>query len=178
MLLSPEAGNLWMISSSRRWPVSELSPQSSFVHSQPHRYAAPERLQPADADAAAAVVHAAFRAEFPGALWLPGGPQDRSFWRDTLFRACQVWGVRDGDALAGVIAFRDGWVDHLAVLPRAQRRGLGGSLIGLAQARLPILSVRISPCSPSAKAFLAGRGFLSVGTGLSPDECVFRWRRG
>src|SRR5262245_54952258 len=42
-------------------------------------------------------------------------------------------GSLDGAEMAGLIAFRRGWIDQLYVLPSAQRRGVGSELLQIAQ---------------------------------------------
>ncbi|WP_461320414.1 GNAT family N-acetyltransferase [Bradyrhizobium elkanii] len=42
-------------------------------------------------------------------------------------------GAFDGAAMSGVIAFRDGWIGQLYVLPGAQGRGIGGALLEIAR---------------------------------------------
>lgn len=139
--------------------------------------AEPRRLARDEVAAAAHVLHEAFATAFPGRRRLPGDPSDLGFLRDTVWPACAVWGIDDTGGLCAVIAFREGWVDLLGVLPRAQGLGHGGRLLRLAQARLPILSVRVSPCGPAASRFLESRGFVLTDRHAALDECVFRWRR-
>jgi hypothetical protein len=68
----------------------------------------------------AARVH---RASFDHALpWLTGlhtADEDRWFYRERMFKACTLWGAFHGDALTGIIAFRNDWIDLLYVLPHA-----------------------------------------------------------
>jgi GNAT superfamily N-acetyltransferase len=139
--------------------------------------AEPRRIDRDEMPAAARVLYDAFRADFPNRRRLPGDASDLGFLRDTVWPACAVWGIDDAAGLCAVIAFREGWVDLLGVLPRARRQGHGGRLLRLAQARLPILSVRVSPCGPAASRFLEARGFVLTDSHPALDECVFRWRR-
>ncbi|MEY9494748.1 GNAT superfamily N-acetyltransferase [Bradyrhizobium elkanii] len=91
------------------------------------------RLTPADTDAAAGVYRAAFDETLP---WLAGPrtpDEDRWFYRERMFATCTLWGAFDGAAMSGVIAFRDGWIGQLYVLPGAQGRGIGGALLEIAR---------------------------------------------
>lgn len=77
-------------------------------------------------DAAARVHRAAFDEALP---WLAGQhtpDEDRWFYRERMFATCTLWGAFDGEAMSGVIAFHDDWIEQLYVLPAAQGRGIGG----------------------------------------------------
>jgi GNAT superfamily N-acetyltransferase len=59
--------------------------------------------------------------------------EDRWFFRERVFTTCEVWGTFDADAMTGLLAFREGWIDQLYVLPEAQGRGLGTALLQVAR---------------------------------------------
>jgi len=44
-----------------------------------------------------------------------------------------VHGAFEGDALAGIIAFRSDWIDQLYVLPEVQGCGVGSELLQVAK---------------------------------------------
>src|SRR5438270_7262064 len=83
---------------------------------------------------AAAQVH---RIAFDQAmLWLVGlhtPDEDSWFYRERVFPACRVWGRFDDDVLSGIMAFREGWIEQLYVLPMAQGRGIGSELLNVAK---------------------------------------------
>jgi GNAT superfamily N-acetyltransferase len=47
----------------------------------------------------------------------------------TSSRPANSGAIFDNQQLVGIIAFREGWVDQLYVLPSSQRRGIGTALL-------------------------------------------------
>jgi GNAT superfamily N-acetyltransferase len=86
------------------------------------------QLQLADMDAAARVHRSAFDHALPALAGLHTPEQDRWFFRERVFKAREVWGAFDEDAMTGMLAFRQDWIEQLYVLPEAQGRGLGTAL--------------------------------------------------
>ena len=68
-------------------------------------------------DAAASVHRTAFDHALPWLAGLHTPEEDRWFYRERVFTGCQVHGAFEGGALAGIIAFRNDWIDQLYVLP-------------------------------------------------------------
>src|SRR4030088_2085393 len=91
------------------------------------------QLELEDMDAAAQVLRTAFDHALPWLAGLHTPEQDRWFFRERVFKACEVWGAFDGTAMTGMIAFRAEWIDQLYVLPEAQGRGVGTELLHVAQ---------------------------------------------
>lgn len=142
------------------------------------------RLTLADTDAAAAVHRAAFDERLPWLRGLHTPEEDRWFWREQMFRGCTLWGAVTDGALAGVIAFREGWIDQLYVLPAAQARGVGSSLLGVAKATFPLLHLWTFQRNLAARRFYEARGFvlLRQTDGAANEErepdALYRWTRG
>jgi GNAT superfamily N-acetyltransferase len=113
-------------------------------------------------DAAAVVHRAAFDQVLPWLTGLHTPEEDRQFFRTRLFRACEVWGAADGKELAGIIAFREGWIDQLYVLPTAQRRGIGTELLDVAKAKFARLQLWTFQRNAQARRFYEARGFVLV----------------
>src|SRR5258707_4308652 len=90
------------------------------------------QLELADMDAAARVHRIAFDHALPWLTGLHTPDEDRWFYRGRVLKACKVWGAFDGDALSGIIAFRDDRIDQLYVPPQAQGRGIGTELLQVA----------------------------------------------
>jgi GNAT superfamily N-acetyltransferase len=86
------------------------------------------RLELDDMDAAARVLRTTFDRALPWLAGLHTPEEDRWFFRERVFKACEVWGAFDSAGLTGVLAFRDGWIDQLYVLPKAWGRGVGTEL--------------------------------------------------
>jgi putative acetyltransferase len=134
--------------------------------------------------AAAAQVHRrSFDARLPWLAGLHTPEEDVSFFQDHVFRDCSVWGVFAGDALAGMIAFRRGWIEQLYVLPEHQGRGIGRALLGVAQSGAEALELWTFQRNAEARAFYERHGFAAVeftdGTGNAEREPDVRylWRR-
>jgi GNAT superfamily N-acetyltransferase len=114
-----------------------------------------KRLVRSDAEAAARVHRAS--------SWLAGlhtPDEDRAYFADVVFDACEVWGSFDSHELVGFIAFRDNWIDQLHVLPAYQGRGIGGALLGVAQARFSELQLWTFQSNKAARSFYEHRGFV------------------
>lgn len=106
------------------------------------------------------------RASFDNALpWLAGlhtPEQDRWFFRQRVFPVCAVWGARDTTGLVGFIAYRLDWIDHLYVLPRAERIGAGTALLNQAKASHRRLHLWTFQRNDRARRFYEERGFVLI----------------
>ena len=141
------------------------------------------QLELEEMDRAAAVHRAAFDDALPALAGLHTPEEDRLFFRERVFAACQVWGYIDAKELIGIIAFRDGWIDQLYVLPSAQRRGIGAALLALAQSRFPSLNLWTFQRNAVARRFYEKHGFTLVEEtdGFANEEgepdAMYHWRR-
>ena len=120
------------------------------------------RLRPADMDAAAAVYQISYDDRLP---WLAGRhapEEDKAFFRTRVIQNCDVWGAVDLDRLVGFIAFRSNWIDQLYVLPDTQGRGVGMSLLRIAQTAYPTLHLWTFKRNLPARRFYEARGFLAI----------------
>lgn len=139
------------------------------------------RLALDDMDAAAAVHHAAFRERPPSLADLHAADEHCSYFRNQVFKTCIVWGAGENGLMLGMIAFREGWVDHLYVLPRAHRRGIGTALLHVAQATFPSLSLWAFQRNQPVRRFYEACGFVVVdATDGERDEerepdVLYRW---
>ena len=142
------------------------------------------KLDLTDMDAAAAVHRAAFDQALPWLAGLHTPEEDRQFFRTRLFRACEVWGAADGAELAGIIAFREAWIDQLYVLPTAQRRGIGTDLLDVAKSKFARLQLWTFQRNAQARRFYEARGFVLIeetdGAGNEEREpdARYLWSRG
>jgi GNAT superfamily N-acetyltransferase len=112
--------------------------------------------------AAAQVHRIAFDQAMPRLVGLHTPEEDRWFYREHVFKTCRVWGRFDQDALSGLIAFRDGWVEQLYVLPAAQGRGVGTELLDVAKRACERLELWTFQCNERARRFYEARGFALV----------------
>src|SRR5262245_35958833 len=120
------------------------------------------RLKLADMDAAAVVHRAAFNAAMPWLADRRTPVEDRSFFRERVFPTCQVWGAFDEEALLGLVAFREDWIDQLPVSPGAQRRGIGTALLEIARDAFSRLQLWTFQRNLPARRFYEARGFTTV----------------
>jgi GNAT superfamily N-acetyltransferase len=70
-----------------------------------------------------------------------------------------LWGAFDAAVMTGMIAFRDGWIDQLYVVPDAQGRGLGGALLEIATRTSDHLQLWTFQRNVRARGFYEARGF-------------------
>ena len=115
-----------------------------------------------DMDAAARVVRTAFDQALPSLAGLHTPEEDQWFVRERVFETCEVWGAFDGAAMRGIIAFREGWIDQLYVLPTAQRRGVGKDLLRVAQNAFDRLQLWTFQRNAPARRFYEARGFALI----------------
>jgi GNAT superfamily N-acetyltransferase len=64
--------------------------------------------------------------------------------------------------MRGIIAFREGWIDQLYVLPTAQRRGVGKDLLQVAQNAFDRLQLWTFQRNAPARRFYEARGFALI----------------
>jgi GNAT superfamily N-acetyltransferase len=142
------------------------------------------QLELTDMDAAARVHRAAFDRALPTLAGLHTPEEDRWFFRERVFKTCEVWGAFDGDAMSGILAFREDWIDQLYVLPEAQGRGLGTALLQVAKDAFDRLQLWTFQRNAQARRFYEARGFTLVqetdGAGNEEKEpdSLYLWTRG
>ena len=120
------------------------------------------RLELPDMDAAARVHRIAFDRALPTLAGLHTSDEDRWFFRERVFPACALWGAFDDAGMTGMIAFRNDWIDQLYVLPAAQGRGAGSSLLQVAQDSFERLQLWTFQRNVRARRFYEARGFALV----------------
>lgn len=101
----------------------------------------------------------AFDQAMPGLVGLHTPDEDRWFYREHVFATCRLWGYFDGDVPSGIIAFREGWIDQLYVLPAAQGRGAGTELLNVAKDAFERLQLWTFQRNAPARRFYEARGF-------------------
>jgi GNAT superfamily N-acetyltransferase len=142
------------------------------------------RLELADMDAAAQVLRASFDRALPWLAGLHTPAEDRWFFRERVFKACEVWGAFESAAMVGVLAFRKDWIDQLYVLPDAQGRGTGTGLVRVAQDAFDRLQLWTFQRNVRARRFYEARGFALVTEtdGARNEEkepdALYLWTRG
>jgi GNAT superfamily N-acetyltransferase len=120
------------------------------------------QLELADMGGAARVLRTAFDHALSSLVGLHTPAEDRRFFRERVFTSCEVWGAFDNAAMTGMLAFREGWIDHLYVLPTAQGRGIGTQLLQVAQSSFDRLHLWTFQRNVRARRFYQARGFVLV----------------
>ena len=141
------------------------------------------RLAPADMDEAARVLRTSFDQALPTLRGLHTPEEDRAFFRGHLFATCEMWGMFEGGAMTGFIAFREGWIDQLYVLAGAQGQGVGTSLLKIAQGAFDHLQLWTFQRNANARRFYEARGFALIRKTDGSDneekepDALYLWRR-
>jgi GNAT superfamily N-acetyltransferase len=141
------------------------------------------QLKLADMDAAARVHRTALDRALPTLAGFHTPEEDRWFFRERVFTTCEVWGTFAADAMTGLLAFREGWIDQLYVLPEAQGRGLGTALLQVAQNAFDRLQLWTFQRNAPARRFYEARGFalIQLTDGARNDEkepdALYLWTR-
>lgn len=122
-------------------------------------------LRPATADdapAIAALLRAAFRVSLPFLPELHTPEEDLAFIAGRVLPTSTVW-VADADGMvAGYIAFREGWIDHLYVHPDRQGQGIGARLLARAIEDGAGKQLWTFQQNERARRFYEARGFVAV----------------
>jgi putative acetyltransferase len=126
------------------------------------RYSMLRKLELNDMDRAATVLRLSFDDALPSLVGLHTPDEDRWFFRERMFTTCELWGYFDNHELVGIIAFREGWVDQLYVLPASQGRGFGRALLQIAKSRSRELSLWTFQRNRNARQFYEREGFTLV----------------
>ena len=141
------------------------------------------RLELQDMDTAARGLRTSFDQALPSLAGLHTPKEDQWFFRERVFKMCEVWGAFDNTAMVGMVAFRKDWIDQLYVLPGAQRRGLGTELLQVAQSSFGRLHLWTFQRNLPAGRFYEARGFALVretdGSGNEEREpdALYLWIR-
>ncbi len=93
----------------------------------------------------------------------------RTFFRNDVLIACQVWVAERSGQLLGLLALEAPWIRQFAVFPEFQRQGVGTALLKMAREHSPEeLRLFTFRRNTAARAFYAKHGFASVAFGISP----------
>ncbi len=141
------------------------------------------RLLRADETDAAARQHRAAGALIPGFDPSLHTEQETCDFYRGVFARGPIWGVFDGDILAGHLALEPGWIEHLYVEPARHGEGIGRSLVALAQREQDDLQLFTYQANVRARRLYEAAGFIAEEYGFDPehDDRVpnvrYRWRR-
>ncbi|WP_342360242.1 GNAT family N-acetyltransferase [Terrarubrum flagellatum] len=115
-----------------------------------------------DMDDAARVHRISFDERLPWLAGLHTPDEDRAYFRERLFQQCELWGAFAAHDLIGIIAFREGWIDQLYVLPAHHGRGVGSALLTQARATHAELQLWTFQKNLAARRFYETRGFTAI----------------
>ncbi|MBP2549105.1 ribosomal protein S18 acetylase RimI-like enzyme [Neorhizobium galegae] len=141
------------------------------------------RLTLADMAKAARVHRTSFDARLPDLAGLHTPAEDCAYWCEHLFVTCCIWGVEAGGLLLGVIAFRQGAIEQLYVLPQTQGRGIGTILLQKAKAEHDLLDLWTFQQNIRARLFYEKHGFVAIeetdgrGNEERAPDMRYRWQR-
>ncbi|MBV2143319.1 GNAT family N-acetyltransferase [Falsochrobactrum sp. TDYN1] len=122
----------------------------------------PVKLGSEYADAAARLMRASFNDRLPSLANLHTPDEDTWFFRNRVFKECDVWGVFDTDTLTGIIAINQRWIEQLYVLPAYQKFGVGTSLLNIAKQAFTELSLWTFQINQQARTFYERHGFVEA----------------
>jgi GNAT superfamily N-acetyltransferase len=109
--------------------------------------------------------------------------EDQKFFRERLFKTCQLWGAFAQAELVGLIAFREDWIDQFYVLTKAQRRGTGTALLQVAQRAFARLDLWTFQRNAPTRRFYEAKDFVLIAEtdGAQNEErepdALYRWTR-
>ncbi len=121
-----------------------------------------KQLERRDMGAVAIVHRISFDDRLPWLAGLHTPDEDHSFFSTVVFDDCEVWGAFDGAKLIGFIAFKEGHIEQLYVLPEYQFKGVGSGLLAVAKQRNRELSLWTFQRNDAARRFYESRGFVAV----------------
>jgi GNAT superfamily N-acetyltransferase len=122
------------------------------------------RARDDESDAVAALFRLSLRTGLPFLAERHTPEEDRAFFRDRVFATCEVWVAERNGELAGMCAFRKGWLDHLYVHPANQRGGIGAALLQKAKDAHAHLQLWAFQRNENARRFYESQGFRLVKT--------------
>jgi ribosomal protein S18 acetylase RimI-like enzyme len=99
-----------------------------------------------------------------------------------VFSECEVWVAVDNHSLVGFCAFKEGWVDHLYVLPMYVGRSFGETLLNKAKESHGLLRLWVFQRNRRAISFYERNGFHKIEEtdGSSNEEktpdALYEWR--
>ena len=143
------------------------------------------RAKPGDATAIAVLLRRAFRISLPFLPELHTPEQDLWFVREQMLVKDEVWVAEDADGLlAGFVAFREGWIDHLYVHPEHQGQGIGPVLLAKPLRSRQTRRLWTFQKNARARAFYEKHGFtlVELTDGQANEEkepdVMLAWRKG
>lgn len=124
----------------------------------------PRRASVEDLPDVAKIYRLAFFTAMPQMPVLHSPAEDLNYFLTGVYVSSEVWVLEaPGGVSVGFIAFRPGSVDHLYVVPKYQRHGLGSSLLSVAMTVSETLRARTFRCNWGGRHFFEKHGFRMEG---------------
>jgi GNAT superfamily N-acetyltransferase len=101
---------------------------------------------------------------------LHAADEDLQFVKERMLIDGQIVVACVDNKVIGFCAFREGWVDHLYLLPEFQRRGIGRTLLNKPKSRYSNLELWVFQRNIGAIAFHKNNGFSLVETTDGSDN--------
>jgi len=136
---------------------------------------------PTDAPAIAVILRTCFRVSLPFLPELHTPDEDLAFVSGRLMGANTVWVAEVDGAVAGYIAFREGWIEHLFIDPHRQGQGIGPALLAKAMEDGTPRQLWTFQQNTRARRFYEVRGFRAVeftdgeGNEEKTPDVRYRW---
>jgi ribosomal protein S18 acetylase RimI-like enzyme len=108
---------------------------------------------------------------------------DKKFFRTRVFKDCTVWVAAVDNTLVGFSAFKEGWLDHLYLLPDYVGQSIGTTLLNEAKDENAHLQLWVFQQNLRAIRFYESNGFRKIKEtdGASNEEktpdALFEWHR-
>lgn len=115
-----------------------------------------------DAVAMAVLLRTTFRVSLPFLPELHTAEQDLAFIQVKVLVEDTVWVAEAQGEVAGFIAYREGWIDHLYVHPDYQGQGIGPMLLGKALEDPKPRRLWTFQQNARARSFYEARGFRPI----------------
>ena len=132
----------------------------------------------------AKVFRASFQHTYPHFPELHTPEEDKNFFTNVIFEKDEVYIAEDEHhKIIGFIAFNKEFIDHLYLLPEAQRKGIGSELIHIAFQHSDELSLWTFQENFGARSFYAKQGFIVIKETDGTDneeqqpDILFQWKR-
>lgn len=134
-----------------------------------------------DADATADIARRSRQHFLPYLPDLHSPEGDRKFFRRVVFSECTIWVVQSDADIVGFCAFRDGWVDHLYLLPGHVGHGHGATLLNRAKQGQMRLQLWVFQQNARAIGFYERHGFRRIretdgaGNEEKTPDALYEW---
>ena len=141
------------------------------------------RARAEESDALAALFRLSRTTALPYLPDLHTPEEDRAFFREHTFVACDVWVAESDGTPAGFCAVRNGWIDHLYVDPAHQGHGMGAALLRKAMSAQKRLALWTFQRNANARRFYEAHGFRCVRLTDGRDneerepDALYEWMR-